>query len=402
MIRIPTSAAPDVQQAFRDTQAQLSLLLGSANINLHGRRVINAHDAIDPSDYTTRAELDRLVSAVRNDVARIQVPQTADVKIKFDTHANRLLTSPVSALGTFFFETDRFALYTVDISSGTAVWTLLVATMTGSVSGRPSDLGATDAGFVFYAQDQAVIYLWSGAVWHYECGVLSDTWTNRPAAGGTNISGGFRFAANDRGYQEWVYNLPSVRWEFAGGGEPLRGVISAITTGLGTYDAGYLYYATDFDRIYRWSGSAWADGAGQPTRGMISYFMDSYAPSTGWQLCDGTASVSISTATGSTTTVTVPNLTGSNRFIRSVSGTTGGTGGSATTHTHAIDPPNTTSTVESGDTALVVAIGAGTNVPSENHTHDVNIASFTSGSPSGTGGDDALPPWFNLRPYMRL
>ena len=172
-------------------------------------------------------------------------------------------------------------------------------------------------------------------------------------------------------------------------------------TDLGLPDAGFIIRSSDFDRLYRWSGAAWADLRGQSQRGHVAFFPEAYAPTTGWQLCDGTAGVAISTPTGGTTTVTVPYLTGSNRFIRSVSGTTGGTGGAATTHTHPVDPPSTTSGNDSG-AGTVVAAGAGTTVATHTHTHDTDIASFTSGTPSGTGGDDALPPYLNLRPYMRL
>jgi hypothetical protein len=75
-------------------------------------------------------------------------------------------------------------------------------------------------------------------------------------------------------------------------------------------------------------------------------------------------------------------------------------GGSATTHTHPVDPPSTASGAPSATVA--VQSGAGTTVATDTHTHATDIASFTSGTPSGTGGDDALPPYYNARPYIRL
>jgi len=208
------------------------------------------------------------------------------------------------------------------------------------------------------------------------------------------------FVASDRTYVTWVST--GAVWQYLAGMQ--RGLIAAITTGLTTNDAGYLYYATDFARAYRWTGSAWEDAPGAPARGQIVYFPVTlhadFAPGTGWQLCDGTAGVTRSTPTGGTTTVTVPDLTTDSRFLRSVAGATGGTGGSATTHTHAVNPPNTTSGTPSNTTT--VQAGAGATVASDGHTHDTDIASFTSGAPSGSGGDDALPPYYNARPYMRL
>lgn len=123
-----------------------------------------------------------------------------------------------------------------------------------------------------------------------------------------------------------------------------------------------------------------------------------FVPGAGWQLCDGTAGVTKSESTGGTSTFTVPNLTTSNLFLRSVAGATGGGGGSATTHTHSVNPPNTTSGNNSA--SQEVQSGAGVTVAAHTHTHDVDIASFTSGAP--TTADDALPPYINLRPYMRL
>jgi hypothetical protein len=74
----------------------------------------------------------------------------------------------------------------------------------------------------------------------------------------------------------------------------------------------------------------------------------------------------------------------------------GATGGSAT-HTHSVNPPNTQTTVpnEAGN----VIWGSPTPVSwaaSTEHTHDVNIAQFTSGSAA------TLPPYFKLAFIMKL
>lgn len=211
-------------------------------------------------------------------------------------------------------------------------------------------------------------------------------------------------------------------------------------TDLGTVDTEFLFHASDFERLYRWTGAAWVDAPNAPGRSIawFPYSLDAaFQPGTGYQLCDGTANVRVSKSDGTTVLVTVPDLTTANRFLRSVAGATGGTGGSATTHTHQVDPPNTTSTTESaGHThpvdppsttsgndsgaGTVVAAGVGTTVATHTHTHATDIASFTSGAesnththdvdiavfasagPSGAAGDDALPPYYNARPYLRL
>jgi hypothetical protein len=50
----------------------------------------------------------------------------------------------------------------------------------------------------------------------------------------------------------------------------------------------------------------------------------------------------------------------------------------------------------------VVQVGVGVTVATTPHTHGVDVAAFASAGPSGSSGDDALPPYFNLRPYIRL
>ncbi len=56
-MRVPTSADPDVQQAFREIWTALDRLAGSRSVDLHGRRVINAGQTIDPFDYATLDDL---------------------------------------------------------------------------------------------------------------------------------------------------------------------------------------------------------------------------------------------------------------------------------------------------------------------------------------------------------
>ncbi len=410
MITIPSSAAPDVQQAFRQAQAQLSVIVGAGNWDLKGRRLINAGQAISPADYTTLNDVQRLVAAATP--IAVNVTGTAQRGlVHFGTHAQRLTAAPIQYLnGPLWFETDRVAIYGVTATGGIPAWALMAGAQAGTAAGRPGDLGTNEEGFVFYAQDQGVIYYWSGAVWHYECGTITDVFANRPAAGGSNIAGGVRFAASDRGYQEWVYDLVNLRWQFAGGGYATRGTLANLTSGLGAQDVGYTYDATDYDRTYIWTGAAYADAPGQPARGQIVFFPSTYGGVlVGWHLCDGTNPVAISTAVGGVVNIAVPDLITANRFLRSVTGTTGGTGGSATTHTHQVDPPPTavTGTSANDSGTQTVQSGAGATVPAEPHTHapgtfSVDVAPFASAVPSGVGGNDALPPYYNANPYIRL
>ena len=138
----------------------------------------------------------------------------------------------------------------------------------------------------------------------------------------------------------------------------------------------------------------------------------------GWVLCNGSNGT--------------PNL--QNRFIQGGSiGQIGGTGGSASnSHTHSVNPPNTTSTtsgahdhtVNPGSFDAVFYTGPGSttkagnisfnlpgsfthasvNVPTTTssehtgHTHDVNIGSFTSG---GASTNENRPPYYVLAFIMK-
>jgi hypothetical protein len=76
------------------------------------------------------------------------------------THATRLALS-VPANGTAFWETDRNIIY-IGVAGA---WTYAVGVMIATTGSRPSDLGATDAGFLFLASDTLIWYYWTGAAW---------------------------------------------------------------------------------------------------------------------------------------------------------------------------------------------------------------------------------------------
>jgi hypothetical protein len=82
MARIPASAAADVQHSFRDMWAEIDRLKGVSGLNtdLHGRRLINAGDAVDTTDYVTKRQLDAKAEANIGDnldVRRLTVRELA-------------------------------------------------------------------------------------------------------------------------------------------------------------------------------------------------------------------------------------------------------------------------------------------------------------------------------------
>lgn len=193
-----------------------------------------------------------------------------------------------------------------------------------------------------------------------------------------------------------VYEWTATGWLFLGNFySPMDVTLSPNTkpTDLGAADAGFWVWSTDYARAYRWSGSAWAEDNHNPSRYQLGMF-DVAPDQNGWFLCDGSV-VSRSTTTGGVTNYTTPDLITANRFLRAAN-TAGGTGDTSTHH-HSVDPPSTTSGNNSAATTVDNNLdGSTVSVAADPHTHDTDIASFN------TGDTQALPPWYDALPYIRL
>ena len=148
-----------------------------------------------------------------------------------------------------------------------------------------------------------------------------------------------------------------------------------------------------------------------PIGTMIQY-AGSSAPS-GWLFCDGSAIsrttyANLFAITGTvygtgdgSTTFNLPDLR--QRFPMGVAAsgtgnTLGATGGSIDhthniAHTHQVDPPNTTTSAPTGTIAATNLTGS---AASTTHTHDVNIAEFTSGAASTSTSGTGNPPFIAI------
>lgn len=251
--------------------------------------------------------------------------------ILFDSHANRLANYPPSnyGLGTLFWEVDRTAMYLVEQSGGVLVWVLLFTRpYRDTLANRPSDLAGHDVGFLFQNSLNGVGYIWSGAAWLAYSGLFIDVFANRPLP--ATVQPGILFAATDRGLQVWYLNAV-LQWQvFPGWGGPMAGTLSPNTKPtLTAADVGFVFQSTDFDRLYVWTGAAWADAPGEPTRFQIAFFQ--VTPGTGWALCDGSATTA-STAGGSTTPFTTPDLVTGTPFVNLSNATGSGTFGTTGTN----------------------------------------------------------------------
>ncbi|MBI4325985.1 MAG: tail fiber protein [Chloroflexi bacterium] len=176
------------------------------------------------------------------------------------------------------------------------------------------------------------------------------------------------------------------------------------------------------------SGNSFAGYGTIPLGGIIMWSGSTSSLPTGWSLCDG------GTYNGRTT----PDLRG--KFVlgyQSGSYNIGGTGGASSkslstsempSHSHSVDPPNTTTTSNTHDHKIagytadgVGPKGAGTSydyvlynadgtyqdppnrlTSSHTHSHDVNISSFTSGSTGSGNSFSIMPPYYVLAFIMRV
>ncbi len=151
-----------------------------------------------------------------------------------------------------------------------------------------------------------------------------------------------------------------------------HGTLSPDTrpVGLNASDAyKQLFYATDYDHMYVWTGGAWR--CIDYTAGAVSFFIT--APTTGgWVLCNGSGTANLSLPSGGLVSINVPDLTGGGGvYVK------GGTVYSGPTPTAAIAPGMT-----GNPTGIVTPFTpAGTvtgNLP--DHFHTVGTDNIGTGS----------------------
>jgi hypothetical protein len=205
-MRIPQSAAQDVQQAIRDIYAQLDKL-NNKDIDLSGRRVVNAGKSVSQMDYVTRLELDE---------------KTGQVTV---VKQNVTKTSPLSQNAHVYMNTSV------------------------------SPVKVTDAGLLSYETDTGLLYLSTGtALEVLNSNARIDTFANRGTAGSHKLK---FFSASDWNYVLWLSdgsNWLYITGTYVGTMAPDQRPTASLTA----YDVGLLFRASDTLEIYRWSGSAWA------------------------------------------------------------------------------------------------------------------------------------------------
>lgn len=187
-----------------------------------------------------------------------------------------------------------------------------------------------------------------------------------------------------------IYILINGVWVYATG--IMRAALASLPT-LTTADTGFLFYSTDYQHTYLWSGAAWSYAPGDEGSGRIEYF--AVSPRGGvWQKLDGSTGITESLANGTTALVafsglaagTVPDLITTPSYLRGAAASTGTVNAAtAPTFTGTPAPIVTADFTLTGSPAITTLNG-----------------SNTSYTPAGTVSATGEPRHMDAIPYYRL
>ena len=187
---------------------------------------------------------------------------------------------------------------------------------------------------------------------------------------------------------EAVFQSIGSAWVFVCGIS--RGVLADIPT-LTTDDENYLYEVTDYGHVLRWNGSAWLWGPGDLGSGFYQLF-ETTPTAQGWQICDG-STVARLNADGTTTNVTVPNVTTPAYLKGGITAAAVAAASGLTTSVSGGTPAGTVSAIAATATAPLTTLNAvGQDTADNAHTHPA--PTFTG---SALAGHDHGPNSLELR-----
>lgn len=211
-------------------------------------------------------------------------------------------------------------------------------------------------------------------------------------------------------------------WVYVAG--MMRNILSNIPTDLTAYDAGFLFYGTDYAHTWRWTWitgppahGQWEYAPGDRASGEFAWFASD--PGTGWKLCNGT-STTRTNADASTASFATPNLIGvypkgagtySGGVIGAVAGTITGNTGDESAHTHGINHDHAAFTSSGPSAPYYTLVGGGSvPTPTDAHTHTIDMPPYSGTSGAGAAHHHdagsltvtgAEPAHVDLLPYFR-
>ena len=133
----------------------------SRNINMEGRRVINAGEAVSPFDYVRKFELDKAKASLIAEASQQEIKGMLNTEsvIRVGAYAARGAAAPFA--NTFFLANDRD--YVGFFSTG-AIWVYAFGVHRDAIASRPTPT-SDETNYPFYATDTFVLYYWDGSAW---------------------------------------------------------------------------------------------------------------------------------------------------------------------------------------------------------------------------------------------
>ena len=205
-----------------------------------------------------------------------------------------------------------------------------------------------------------------------EIRVIQDTFANRQAAACYPEGSFFRsISGASQGIVWMAYTVSGTRqWLYVSG--VWRDTLASIpTASLGTSDALLVFEVTDYDHILQWTGSAWTWGPGEVGSGFYQLFetTPSSIGALSWQICDG-STVARLNADGTTTNVTVPDVTTAAYLKAGITAAAVAAAGGVTASVSGGTPSGTVSAIAATATAPLVSLNAAGQDTADNlHTH---------------------------------
>ena len=205
---------------------------------------------------------------------------------------------------------------------------------------------------------------------------LKGTNAQRVATSAARYPSGTTWYETDRGL---LYVSVDGVWKYVSG--VYRVAFASMPSGLGSNDAGLELHDTTYFHKWRWNGTGW-ERLDEPAGTLL--FSCHEAPHAGWVLADGSAGVTVTTATAGTTVVTLPNLVGAyakgasgytGTLVPASGGTVSGTTSTVADHSHG---PGTLATGSAiGGTGQAGTSGG--SLSQSTHTHNVSSGATALG-----------------------
>jgi hypothetical protein len=191
-LKIPQTADADVRLAFKDVWDVLDDLT-RRDIDLNGRKIINAGTPIASADYMRKTDIESgysfdifynkmKIAGVNNFPGILKDVQPSKVILCLST------TRPKATdVGKLFYETDTGVF---GFCTGSGYVTIVTESITGLYSARPAATTLAN-GVTYYSTDQNTLYIVNTNAWKWLAGYMSGATGSRPTLAAGDV--GFRY-----------------------------------------------------------------------------------------------------------------------------------------------------------------------------------------------------------------